>query len=134
MSQIDFTSAWKKILHGFDKPWVLFQFGTCVIIREPSANLTDQAIALLKEWGYPTSGSPANKFSLSFLSSQGLSGSLVSCHHPDILTYVAPAEAPISEDDEISLKLSIGGFGRKKRQWDCETLKVIYIESSYGNR
>jgi hypothetical protein len=80
----------------------------------------------MNQWAMPIAGSPSFKFSVSFLCDQGVPGCLVTCHHPDIITYVAPAEAPIMGLEGVGN--AIGSFGRKKRQWDCETLKIIHIE------
>jgi len=128
--ELELISVWTDIFWGFDKPWVLFQFGTCVVIREPETDLKQQAIDLMGKWAIPVSGTPSYKFSLSFLTNQELPGCIVGCHHPDILTYVAPAEAPMKGRDEFEgIRIQIGDYGRKKRQWDCETLKIIHVET-----
>ena len=119
-------AIWTDILEGSEHPWALFQFGTCVILQNPEKDLASQATGLMKQWAMPIAGSPSFKFSVSFLCDQGIPGCLVTCHHPDIMTYVAPAEAPILGLESVGL--AIGSFGRKKRQWDCETLKIIHIE------
>jgi len=83
----------------------------------------------MKTWAMPVAGSPSFKFSVSFLSDKGIPGCLVGCHHPDILTFVLPAESPVKGRKEFEgVRIATGSFGRKKRQWDCETLEIIHIE------
>ena len=127
--ELELMAIWTDVLEGSEHPWVLFQFGTCVIVQNPKEDLAEQATKIMKKWAMPVAGNPSFKVSVSFLSNQGIPGCLVGCHHPDILTYVAPAEAPMKGRDEFfGVGIAIGNFGRKKRQWDCETLKIIHIE------
>lgn len=45
------VAAWRAIIVGAGKSWVLFEYGTCVILMEPAEDLAEQATALLREWG-----------------------------------------------------------------------------------
>ena len=136
-SKIDYSNTenelvevWSEILEGFSRTWVLFQFGTCVFLQQESGDPKEQAAELMKQWAPPVAGTPSHKFSVSFLSDRGILGCLVTCHHPDIITYVSPTEIPSSakiSDPFEGIKFRVGCFGRKKRQWDVETLKIIHI-------
>lgn len=129
--ELELIAIWTDILEGQEHPWALFQFGTCVILRNPQEDLEQQAIDMMAQWAIPISGTPSNKYSINFLTDQGIPGCIVGCHHPDIMTYVAPAEAPNhwgSNYDYEGVRINVGSFGRKKRQWDCETLNIIHLE------
>jgi hypothetical protein len=80
-------------------------------------------------------------------SSEHHPGWLVMCHHPDIITYVDPAEMgmdpPSSSDIPLlswarrayrrclvrgtSTDLAVGLIGRGKRGKDARTLKIIHV-------
>jgi hypothetical protein len=55
-------------------------------------------------------------------------GWVVTCHHPDILTYVSPDELP-PEPTEAQ----IGLFGRARRHEDAQHLKVVHVERGTHN-
>jgi hypothetical protein len=116
------VEAWKWIIVGEGKSWVLFANGTCVILMEPAADLGQQATALLKEWGPVHPGSPAADFSVIELANYP--GWVVMGHHRDILTYVAPDEFNEPEPAEVM----VGLIGRSKRDQDAAELKILYIE------
>src|SRR5262249_32945013 len=111
--------AWRRIVLGDSKSWVLFSHGTCVIIVQPKADLRAQAVELMREYGPVQVGSPAGDFSVITLT--GHPGWAVTCHHDDILTYVAPEE--LSAD-----KRGDAMFGRDKRDRDASELEVIHIQ------
>jgi hypothetical protein len=121
----DYVDSWRKALISADtKSWVLFENGTVVVLMAPEDNLKSQALDLLKEWGPVHVGSPTGDFSVIPLSNH--SGWIVTCHHNDILTYVAPSE--IKEDKPSDVM--VGLHGRSKRGWDAHDLKVIHIEDN----
>jgi len=129
--ELELMAIWTDILEGSEHPWALFQFGTCVILQNPGPHedLKQQAIDMMGKWAIPIPGNPSFKYSISFLTNQGIPGCIISCHHPDIMTYVAPAEAPVCGSGLYEgIRMQVGDFGRKKRQWDCETLKIIHLE------
>jgi hypothetical protein len=118
------VDTWRKIIVGEGKSWVLFEHGTCVILRGAAAEgLGEQATALLKEWGPMVVGTPAGDFDVVEL--QDNPGWVVTCHHPDILTYVGANEFPEGADPN---DLIIGLLGRSKRHQDAEELEVVHIE------
>jgi len=118
----DLIEAWRQIIVGENKSWVLFENGTCVILMQPEADLKQQAIALMEEWGPVHAGTPAGDFSVVELTAHP--GWVVTCHHSDILTYVSPQEFDEPEPEEIS----IGLLGRAKRDQDARELQVIHVE------
>ena len=48
----------------------------------------------------------------------------MTCHHNDILTYVAPDEV----DADRASDLIVGLLGRSKRGQDAEELRVVHVE------
>ena len=117
------VSGWQRILQGQGKSWVVFENGTCVVLMEPSGDLKEQAIELLKEWGPVHAGTPAGDFNVIALPDHA--GNVVTSHHPDIMTYVPPDEA-----DEETSEMMVGLIGRAKRDQDAQELKVVYVEDS----
>jgi len=128
----EILSIWRDILRGFDQPWVLFKYGTCILTNKPfqdESDLKAEAIKLLVRWGQPIAGTPSNKFSVSFLCGQGIPGCLVACHHPSILNYVTPEESSIKGRPEFEgVNLQVGRLGRLKRKYDTEVLEIIHVE------
>lgn len=124
------VERWRKIIQGDTKSWVLFERGTCVILTEPQGDLSEQAKALMTEWGRVIIGSSYADFDVTRLESDP--GWVVGCHHPDILTYVpgyddAEEESADSKEDEPS-DLVIGLIGRGARGQDAEELVVVHVE------
>lgn len=113
--------TWRSIIRGEGKSWVLFANGTCVIPMEPEADLAAQAVGIMREWGPVHAGSPAGDFSVVDL--DGHPGWVVTCHHPDVLTYVGPEE--VGEDPA---EVAVGLLGRSKRDQDAEELRVVHVE------
>lgn len=111
---------WREIILGDQKSWVLFKNGTCVILMEPQADFSAQAIALMKEWGPVHAGSSAGDFGTIALDQ--LPGWVVTSHHNDILTYVGPDETSGTED------VVIGLLGRSKRNQDAQELEIVHVE------
>lgn len=117
-----FITAWKSIAFGENKSWVLFRNGTCVFLREPSRDLTDQAVRLMKQYGPVHAGSSAGDFGV--VSLRDYPGWVITSHHDDILTYVTPDEVP----GDFVVDFAIGGYGRMKRDKDASDLTVIHVE------
>jgi hypothetical protein len=115
------VDTWKQIIIGESKSWVLFENGTCVILVQPEDDLAAQATAIMKEWGPVHAGSSAGDFSVITLNQHP--GWVVTCHHPDVLTYVAPDEVGETPSD-----LHIGLAGRSKRNQDAHELHVLHVE------
>jgi hypothetical protein len=126
MESADLINAWRGIIKGADKSWVLFENGTCIILMEPRGDLAGQATDLLREWGPVHAGSSFGDFSTIEL--EDGRGWVVTCHHNDILTFVSPDEVePASAND-----LVVGLLGRSKRGQDAEELGVIHVEDRRG--
>jgi ribA/ribD-fused uncharacterized protein len=113
--------VWRRIIQGEGKVWALFQHGTCVIFAPRTPNVADAAITLLRKWGPVHAGSPAGDFSVIELEHE--SGCVVTCHHPDILTYV-----PLAESGSRPSELAVGLLGRSLRDSDAAELNVVYVE------
>lgn len=132
-AQLELISIWTDILEPAEYSWVLFQFGTVVLLhtQDPEQDLQQDAYDMMAKWAIPVPGTPSNRGAIRYMTDLGIPGCIVSCHHPDIMTYVAPAEAPIA-DFGLSRGIAeqIVNFGKKKRQWDCETLQIIHSKDN----
>ncbi len=115
------ANVWRRIIVGEGKAWVVFSHGTCVIFSDATGNLTEQALRIMREWGPVHVGSSAGDFSVIKLDQEP--GWVVTCHHPDVLTYVSQQD-PGPEP----LDVEIGLCGRAQRQADAEELTVIHVE------
>lgn len=122
----ELITTWKRIILGEEKSWVLFEHGTCIILMNPGDDLAKEATELMREYGPAHAGSPAGDFSVIHLSESP--GWVVTCHHPDILTYVSPEEVMSNEPSD----LTIGLLGRSKRDEDAEGLRIIHVEDMRG--
>jgi methyltransferase (TIGR00027 family) len=109
----------RAVLPG--RGWVLFRNGTYVVFTEATEDMSARASDLLREWGPVHPGSPAGDFAVMAL--HDAAGWIVTCHHPDVLTYVAPDETPDPPTD-----LAIGLLGRAKRALDAQELVVAHEE------
>ncbi len=116
------VERWRAIVKEPEKSWVLFGYGTCVILVEPEDDLAAQATELLKVWGPVQVATPSADFSV--IEPAGAPGWIVTCHHRDILTYVSPDEFPSPGPNEIM----IGLLGRFKRDRDARDLGIIHVE------
>jgi hypothetical protein len=121
MDDEQLIAAWRGIINGPEKSWVLFGNGTCVILMRPQGDLAEQARELLREWGPVQAGTPAGDFATIKLDAGGWA---VTGHHNDILTYVGPDEFESEEPSD----LLVGLLGRSRRAQDAEELRVIHVE------
>ncbi|MFC0554977.1 hypothetical protein ACFFHJ_29185 [Planotetraspora thailandica] len=119
MNQTAVVETWRRLLDPA-KCWVLFAHGTCVILMEPADDLAQQAISLLRKYGPVHAGTPAGDFNI--INLDDAPGWAITGHHPDVLTYVDPGELEDHDD------LTVGLFGRNKRDQDGHELQVIHIE------
>jgi hypothetical protein len=116
-----YVDAWRRIITGEGKTWVVFRKGTCVVMMDPAAEPRAYAIELLRKWGPVHAGSSSGDFSVITLNDG--TGWVVTCHHPDILTYVeSTGGSPMSD-------VAIGMVGRSMRDSDAETLEVVHVEN-----
>jgi hypothetical protein len=113
---------WRTVIIGRQKSWVLFRHGTCVILREPEADLSTQALALMREWGPVQVGTSAGDFNV--IDPVHAPGWVVTSHHNDIMTYVGPDEIGQPNPGD----LYVGLFGREKRDRDAHELEIIRVE------
>ncbi len=119
---MELVDIWRKIIVGDDKSWVLFENGT-IVLTKTETDLSAQGIKLLEEYGKVYAGTSAGDFSVIELRDH--EGWIVTCHHPDILNYVSPAEVETSAED-----WKIGLTGRSKRDYDAHELNVIHVEDN----
>jgi hypothetical protein len=106
---------------------VLFAHGTCVVLVDPADDLAGQAVGILREYGPVRAGSPAGDFGTIDL--DAAPGWAVTCHHPDVLSYVAPEDVSPPASD-----LVVGLTGRAKRDRDGRELTVVHVEDKRSAR
>ncbi|WP_245204877.1 hypothetical protein [Kitasatospora sp. RG8] len=118
--------AWTRLIDHPAKSLVLFEYGTCVVLTgaADSEDLAARATALLAEAGPVHPGSPAGDFGVIDLGEAG--GWVVTGDHPDVLTYVGPAEPG---DGSV---LAVGVYGRGRRHQDGTGLRVVHVEDRRG--
>jgi hypothetical protein len=121
----DLVETWRSIIVGENKSWVLFEHGTCVIFTNATGDLAKQATDLLAEWGPVQVGTDAGDFDVVELAEHP--GWVVTCHHPDILTYVDQEEVGAQ-----AAEIMIGLIGRSKRDQDAHELTVVHVEQNDG--
>lgn len=111
------------------KDWVLFENGTYIIFDDINQidNIESEAIRLMKEFGPVHAGGPAGDFNV--ISLNQTEGWVVSGHGYGMYTYVNPSELETNSPDD----LTIGIYGRSKRNSDGENPIIIYINSSKNN-
>ncbi len=111
------------------KDWVLFKNGTYIIFDDITQieNIETEAIRLMKEFGPVHAGGPAGDFNVITLNET--EGWVVSGHGYGMYTYVNPSELETNSPDDIT----IGLYGRSKRNNDGENPKIAYINSSKNN-
>jgi hypothetical protein len=115
--------TWRNIITGPYRNWVIFQYGPCVILREPGQNLAQQATHLLRQWGPVIRGTPSADFEIIRL--EDSVGCVISCHHPDILNYVEGGHANHSQ-------VTLGLTGRAIRDRDASRLQIVHVEQAAG--
>lgn len=114
--------AWRRLLAGSGKSWVLFEHGTCVVLEEPEGQLAERATELLREFGPVQVAGPAGDFRVLELKNDV--GWLVTGHHPDVVTFVG-----VDEPADPS-HLAVGIHGRSKRDQDGRELHVVHVEDA----
>jgi hypothetical protein len=119
------ASIWRRIIVGEGKSWVVFSHGTCVVFSDGDGDLTERALGIMRDWGPVHVGGAAGDFSVIALADEP--GWVVTCHHPDILTYVSPDDLP-PEPPEVQ----IGLFGRDRRHEDAQQLTIVHVEGHNG--
>ncbi|WP_090246878.1 hypothetical protein [Lishizhenia tianjinensis] len=111
------------------KDWVLFENGTYIIFDDINQidNIENESIRLMKEFGPVHAGGPAGDFNV--ISLNQTEGWVVSGHGYGMYTYVNPSELEMNSPDDVT----IGLYGRSKRNSDGENPNIIHINSSKNN-
>ena len=122
MDANEIVDLWGRLITGAFRTWVVFEHGTCVVLRQPQSDIAEQARSLLAEWGPVRVGSPGGDFNVR--SSPDLEGWIVTFDHPDILAYVGPQEVEAGTSN-----LVIGLLARRKRGEDARDLKVLQVHN-----
>jgi len=117
------VTLWRSIIQGDQKSWVLFEHRTCLILMQPEADLATQARQIMSTWGPVKVGTAAADFNVISLPDPP-GGWVVTGHHPDMLTYVSPAD--LADPDPSGL--AIGLVGRGYRDQDAHSLKIVHVE------
>ncbi|MGW5609518.1 hypothetical protein ACWEWI_26180 [Streptomyces sp. NPDC003753] len=119
------VDVWRRLLTDPRKSWVLFEHGTCVVLTDPDGDLAEQATEVLGKFGPVHAGFPAGDFGV--VNVKDADGWVVTGHHQDVLTYVAPDEPSDREN------LAVGLCGRSKRHRDGTELRVVHVEDKRGS-
>ncbi|MEU5593435.1 hypothetical protein [Streptomyces sp. NPDC020298] len=114
--------AWRRLLTGSGKSWVLFEHGTCVVLEHPTDEPAEQAIGILSEFGPVHVATSAGDFRVLELNNG--EGWLVTSHHPDVVTFVP------RDDPEDPSHLAVGMLGRSRRDSDGSELRVVHVEAA----
>ncbi len=106
--------------------WVLFENGTYIIFDDLSEldDMEAQALASMQAYGPASGGGPAGDFGVVNLNTT--EGWVVSGQAYGMYTYVSADELPTNSPDDIT----IGLYGRSKRDKDSKELKIIHINKS----
>lgn len=106
--------------------WVLFENGTYIMFDDASQieDLEKEAIRQMKEFGPVAAGGPAGDFNVINLNKT--EGWVVSGHGYGMYTYVNPSELDSSSPND----LTIGLYGRSKRDKDGNNPKIIHVNRS----
>ncbi|WP_461037007.1 hypothetical protein [Streptomyces mayteni] len=121
------VDVWRRLLAAPHKSWVLFENGTCVVLTEPAPeeDLAEQATRIIREFGPVHAGSSAGDFGV--ITPDHVEGWVVTGHHHDVLTYVAPDEVGGDASEVV-----IGLAGRGKRDDDGAEPRVVHVEDARG--
>ncbi|MEU3981107.1 hypothetical protein AB0F77_13460 [Streptomyces sp. NPDC026672] len=116
------VDAWRRLLSGSGKSWVLFEHGTCVVLDNPPGDLAERAKDILREYGPVHVATSSGDFRV--LELKNGAGWLVTGHHPDVVTFV-----PLDEPAEPT-HLAVGIHGRGKRHEDGTELNAVHVEDA----
>ena len=119
------VNTWRKIV-GDQNSFVIFAYGTCVVVDQAKGDLTALAIELLKEWGPTHAGPKGGSVGVKQVTDEsGPAGWVVTGEHPDVLAFVNP-------DEGSGPAMQIGLSGRMKRNMDSQELDVVHVEDKRG--
>ena len=119
----------KLAINPIFKDWVLFENGTYIVFDDITQieSIENEAIKLMKEFGPVHAVGPAGDFNV--ISLKKNIGWVVSGHGYGMYTYVHPSELETNSPDDIT----IGLYGRSKRNDDGENPKIIHVNNSKNN-
>ncbi|HEX3269905.1 MAG TPA: hypothetical protein VHR15_04590 [Ktedonobacterales bacterium] len=117
-----YIERWKQLLAHQSYPWAVFAHGTCVVLTEPESDLARQATDLIQQWPVHAGG---NLGDFGVLPLTDAPGWVVTCAHPDILTYLAPEEV-----EEGASEIVLGLQGRAKRDQDAHEMRIIFVKDT----
>jgi len=120
-----YIDIWMKIVNS-EKRWVLFSNGTIVICDENWENLEIEAKEFLKEKGRVVIATPLADFNVRSLDDN--IGWVVFSYHESIMTLVLEEEREKESNEEKGDTLSVGLYGRYKRDKDAKELEVIFVK------
>lgn len=118
-----YIERWRQLLAQNEHPWALFAHGTCVVLVDPEQDIAQQATELLAQWPVHA-GSNLGDFGV--ITPPDIPGWVITCAHPDILTYLAPEEV----EQEAPSEVVLGLLGRAKRDQDAHEKRVIFVNDT----
>jgi hypothetical protein len=118
-----YIDRWRQLLAQNEYPWALFAHGTCVILVDPEQDIARQATELIAQWPVHAGG---NLGDFGVITPTDIPGWVITCAHPDILTYLAPEEVEQEEPPEVALGLQ----GRAKRDQDAREKQIIFVNAA----
>lgn len=121
MQHIELIAAWRQLLSGAGKPWIVFENGTCVVVDAPTPDVVERAQDVLRDGGPVRPGGEGGDFRV--LALREHLGWVVTGHHPAIGTFVGRNEV-----EEGAHEVEIGLLGRSKRGMDTAGLRVLHVE------
>jgi hypothetical protein len=89
---------------------------------EPAKDIAQQATELIGQWPV-AAGTDRGDFNV--LTPTAVPGWVITCAHPDILTYLAPEEV----DRENLPRVALGLQGRAKRDQDARERRIIFLHA-----
>lgn len=122
---MDVLTVFKKVIIDPSVSWVLFKYGTCVMLLNPEKDLRNQAVNILTNHGLVMAGTPSGDFEVTKVSE--INGWIVTGDYDGIMMYVSAEEGKKKGDAEIGL------IGRNKREQDTKELIVLHIEDKLHN-
>jgi hypothetical protein len=131
-------TLWQSLFNPDRLDWVIFAYGTCVVVEDKVPDVKQHAQDMLADWGHVAPGTTLGDFSVSPLASQ--LGWLVRYHHPTIFNHVYPNELPkpvrkkMTRTDHMAcreLHAAVGMLGRQKRHNDSQSLQIVHVQQRH---
>ena len=118
---MDLINIYKKVITDPSMSWILFKYGTCVMLLNPAKDLQAQAVKILKEHGQVVAGTSSGDFDVTKIPE--INGWVVIGDYPGIMMYVSDEETGGKRSD-----FDIGMIGRSKRERDSIELEMVHVE------